>query len=300
MRPRVSVIIPAYGCTDFLADAITSVFAQSLNDLELLIVDDNEPTSTYREQTAAIVKSFLDQGRSIIYLQHDSNRNGAAARNTGISQSSGEFISFLDSDDLYATERLEQAVAKLEAAPEHVGGVYTGVEFRRGGKVYGFFRDMPAGNFLTETLACTFRLGTGSNLFLRRCVVEELGGFDEEFWRHQDLEFMVRFFQKYDLATIGPPLVVKNNENFNLPEFARLRQIKKQYLEKYRSVIKGLSEPERNQVIRSNYISLGELALKEGLRRESKECYGVALRHGAMALRDRTRRYALWLLSWLK
>lgn len=300
MNPKVSVIIPAYGRTDFLSDAIDSVFTQTLDNYELLIVDDNDPSSHYRAETTKIIERHRVVGREIIYLQHDCNRNGAAARNTGIRNSSGEFISFLDSDDCYFPTRLEQAVATLEREPEHVGGVYTGVEFRRRGKIFNVFKNMPAGNFLVETLACRFKLGTGSNLFLRRKVVERLEGFDESFWRHQDYEFMVRFFEKYDIATIGSELVIKNNENFNLPNFAKLLQIKSQYLVKYQKNIEALPKHEQSFVLRSNYTSLGELALMEGLRCESSEMYAIARHHGDLGLKNHMRRITLWLQSFLK
>lgn len=300
MNPKVSVIITAFGRTDFLSDAIESVFSQTLDDYELVIIDDNDPSSHYRVETTRIIELHRGAGRKIIYLQHDCNRNGAAARNTGIRNATGEYISFLDSDDCYFPTRLEQAVATLERESEHVGGVYTGVEFRRMGKVYGAFKNMPAGNFLVETLACTFRLGTGSNLFLRRNVVERLEGFDEAFWRHQDYEFMVRFFEKYDIATIGSKLVIKNNENFNLPHFSRLLQIKTQYLAKYQKIIEALPMHERSFVLRNNYLSLGELALMEGLRCESSEMYAIARQHGDLGMKNRIRRVALWLKSFIK
>lgn len=300
MNPKVSVIIPAYGRTDFLSDAIESVFSQTLDDYELVIVDDNDPSSDYRAETTKIIERHRVVGREIIYIKHDCNRNGAAARNTGIRNSSGEFISFLDSDDCYFPTRLEQAVTTLEREPEHVGGVYTGVEFRRRGKVFNAYQNMPAGNFLAETLACKFKLGTGSNLFLRRKVVERLEGFDESFWRHQDYEFMVRFFETYDITSIGSKLVIKNNENFNLPNFRKLLQIKIQYLQKYKKHIEALPKHERSFVLCSNYISLGELALMEGLRCESSEMYAIARQHGDLGLKNRIRRTILWLQSFLK
>jgi len=65
--------------------------------------------------------------------------------------------------------------------------------------------------------------GTGSNIFIRKSVVDELKGFDEAFLRHQDYEFLVRVFEKYTLEAIPEILVIKNNENLNLPDVNKNR-----------------------------------------------------------------------------
>lgn len=299
-NPRVSVIIPTYGRTDFLSAAIDSVYEQSFSDFELLVVDDNDPGNRFRNETKAIVDAHKAKGQKFIYVQHDKNRNGAAARNTGFQRSSGEFISFLDSDDEYLPDRLAIATAILEDASQNVGGVYTGVEFRRNKRTYNTYRDVRSGRFLAETLACKFMLGTGSNLFIRRSVLQELQGFDESFQRHQDYEFLVRFFQKYELAACEEVLVIKNNENFNLPCFSTISAVKENFFDKYRTVIKALSSEEQDYIFRCNYVSLAELALMEGLRTESKKMYTEASFHGKLNINDHMRRYALWALSWVR
>jgi glycosyltransferase involved in cell wall biosynthesis len=298
--PKVSVIIPTYGRTDFLSQAIDSAYEQTFTDFEILVVDDNDQDSLSRKKTKEIVDRHRAIGREMIYIQHERNRNGAVARNTGFRESSGKYISFLDADDMYYPTRLEEAVAIMDSADGNVGGVYTGVEFRRRGKTYAAFKEVRPGNFLVETLACQFKLGTGSNLFLRRSVVEELGGFDEAFWRHQDYEFMVRFFESYQLAATSAILVVKNNENFNLPEFSISLKIKEQFLRKYRSVIEALPKADQDYIIRSNYVWLGEMALREKRRCESGKMYRIADQCGGSGLREQFRRAVFWLASWLK
>lgn len=302
--PKVSVVMPTYGPTLHLSAAIASVRRQTWRNFELLIVDDNNPDTSFRRETEHIVTRHQEQGQGqgqdIIYIQHEKNRNGAAARNTGISRATGDYISFLDSDDIYDPRRLEVAVGLMGSAEDRIGGVYSGVEFRRGGKVYASHRDVEPGNFLLETLACKFLIGTGSNLFVRRSVVNALGGFDESFLRHQDYEFLVRLFSQFDLAASREILVIKNNENLNLPGFSKTLAIKEQYLEKFRSLIESLSPADRDYVMRSNYTWLGEHALREGLREESRAMYGVAGRYGKARARAHMRRAAFWVQSWLK
>jgi len=298
--PKVSVIIPAYGSTEFLPQAIDSVFNQTFADFELIVVDDNDPNTEYRAQTSRIISANKRAGRRIIYIQHERNKNGSAARNTGVFHSKGKFISFLDSDDFYHVKRLEAAVSIMDSADVSIGGVYTGVEFRRRGKTFCTHTDVSPGKYLVETLACKFMIGTGSNLFLKREVIEELGGFDEAFDRHQDYEFLVRFFQRYELAAIPEPLVIKNNENFNLPPFERMHDIKRQYLNKYKMVIESLTDDERGYVISKNYSWLGEMALRERKRAESSEMYRIAKRGGFLDKRDTVRRALFWAASWIR
>lgn len=297
--PIVSVIIPTFGPTTFLNQAIDSVFEQTFTDLEMIIVDDNGSGSPFRTETEEIVRRNQAQGREIIYIQHDENKNGAAARNSGILRSSGKYISFLDADDFYCPTHLEEAVAIMDRSTPNFGGVYAGVEFRRRGKTYGAFRNPLPGNFLVETLACTFKLGTGSNLFIRRNVIEELEGFDEAFWRHQDYEFMVRFFKKYDLAASNSVSVKKNNENLNLPNFPKSLDVKQKYIEKYRDLIETLPKSDQDYIIRSNYIWLGEMALRDDLRHESKRMYFIASQHGYIGIKNQVRRFILCIRSYL-
>ncbi|MBO6526349.1 glycosyltransferase family A protein [Erythrobacter sp.] len=300
MPPRISVIIPVYGPTLFLSRTIESVFQQTLEPCELILVDDNDPGTEFRRQTENIVKNYRAKGRDLVYIQHASNRNGAVARNTGVAAASGDYISFLDSDDFYMPDRLEILSEMLENSQKGIAGVYSGVEFRRRGKTYNKFSNARSGNFLVETLACKFMLGTGSNLFIRRDVIEELNGFDEAFWRTQDYEFLVRLFEKYALAGVPEILVVKNNENFNLPNFAKSLENREQYLAKYRSLIDEKDAPAQAYIIKSNYAFMGELALKEGLRQESRAMYKIASAKSALEPRDWMRRAALWTASWLR
>lgn len=297
--PRVSVVVTAFGSPLYLVDALNSVFSQTFTDVEVILVDDNDPNTVFRESTRKIVSQFALAGRHIIYLQHPRNLNGAAARNTGIDRSSGEYICFLDADDMYHPCHIQNSIQTMESQNTgSVGGVYSGVEFRRGGVRYGYFAKPVSGEFIVETLACRFRLGSGSNIFMKGKIIKELGGFDVNFRRHQDYEFMVRFFKKYELAASKNVTVIKNNENFNQPSFPEFLRIKKQYLNKYRQLIEELSKMDQDYIYRSNYVLLGEEALRAGRRRDSRRMYSLAHRYGRMSLTERSRRKLLWLASW--
>ena len=99
--PDVSVIIPTYDRSEFLRTAIASVLAQTLQDFEIIVVDDASADDTQE------VVGNLDDGR-IRYIRHEINKGVAATRNTGVLNSKGKYIAFLDDDDKWFPEKLTE------------------------------------------------------------------------------------------------------------------------------------------------------------------------------------------------
>lgn len=286
---KVSVIIPTFGDPSLLERAIQSVLTQTFEFKELIVVDDNDPQSEARRKTEAIVSSFDD----VIYIKHKKNLNGAAARNTGISFARGEYIAFLDADDEYDSKRLELCYEAISSNHGHFDGVYTGCVFYKHGQYYRSFSNVISGNHLKETLACSFNFCSGSNIFIRSSVIKELGGFDESFQRHQDYEFLVRFFEKHSILAIKQPLLLKNDDSPFLPNVRRIIQIKKQFLEKYSYLIGKLSNKDRQFIYGTHYYSICQLALEEG----EKETYKYYLKKSKnMKQLSLSRRIKLLLL----
>lgn len=293
----VSVIIPTYGLPTFLKKSIRSVINQTFNDWELIIVDDNNPDTEERWQTEQLLREFTDN--RIKYIQHPYNKNGAAARNTALRVAKGKYISFLDSDDEYLPARLEACVKIMNNADVNVAGVYTGCEFRRKGQSYRRYKKVKSGNFLVDTLACRFMFCTGSNIFVRKSVIEELNGFDESFLRHQDYEFLVRLFRTYTLIALPEILVIKNNENFNLPDIDKMKAVKKQYLNKFSDIIQKLDNNDRSFIFYANYISLAEQSLNRHNIKTAFAFYKLAINSRPMMMRDRIRKIFLIIKSYV-
>lgn len=298
MEPLVSVIIPTYGYPTFLYKTINSVLNQNYDDWELIVVDDNSSESENRKLTQDILNSFQDN--RIRYIKHPRNLNGAVARNTGIRESKGKYISFLDSDDEYLPDRLEKCVKIIESQDQEFAGVYTGCEFRQKGKTYNRYTNVKDGNYLVDTLACTFMFCSGSNIFVRREVVEEIHGFDESFSRHQDYEFLVRIFSRYSLKAIPEILVIKNNENVNLPDVNKMLDIKQQYLGKFSYIINTLSEADQNYIYHSNYISLAEQHQRQGNIMAANKLYNKASEYGRLTPPEWKRRILLPFLKFVR
>lgn len=295
----ISVIIPTYGHPEYLVNAIESVLNQTISNWELIIVDDNNPDSKSRKETEKICLKKAEQDKRITYIKHPYNKNGASARNTGIEAAKGEIISFLDSDDEYMPDRLEKCIRMLDNANKNVAGVYTGCEFKRGGKTYYRYKGVKSGRYLVQTLAGNFMFCTGSNIFVRKSVIEELNGFDVSFLRHQDYEFLVRLFNKYSLAAIPELLVIKNNEEFNAPDVIKMISIKRQYLEKYKHIISNLSMAEQNFIYHTHCISIAEQALSQKNNEISKKYYRKSKIYGSLTLRELFRKICLKLMLFI-
>jgi len=117
---RVSVVIPTFNRAWIIGEALQSVFAQTFRDFEVIVVDDGS-----RDNTAEVVKSFTDP--RLKYIKKEPNAGFAAACNTGIRAAAGEYISTLDSDDLWKPDKLEREVGFLDAHPE-VQAVFSDLE----------------------------------------------------------------------------------------------------------------------------------------------------------------------------
>ncbi len=113
--PTVSVIIPTYNRACFLCETLESVLAQTYQDFEILVVDDGST-----DDTEAVLAPYMSRIR---YFKQE-NAGPAIARNRGIFYSKGEYVAFLDSDDLWYAEKLEKQVKILDENPE-IGVVYT-------------------------------------------------------------------------------------------------------------------------------------------------------------------------------
>lgn len=289
----VSVIMPTYGYPQYLSQAIDSVLNQTFYDLELIVVDDNNPNTQNRIDTQNIINEQITRDRRVKYIQHPYNKNGSAARNTGLKAAKGKYIAFLDSDDIYMPERIEKCCNALESSSPKYSGVYTGCEFRQRGIHKSYFKKVESGNFLIQTLACNFMFCTGSNIFMKREVFSQLSGFDETFTRHQDYEFLVRYFQNYSLIGLNEVLVIKNNDNVNRPDVLKMIQIKRQYLSKYQSIIDSLPVNEKNYVLHSNYIAIAEQASMQGEKEISKEYYKKAKDCGRFTFSEQLRKLVI-------
>jgi len=190
---KVSVILPVYGSEKYIAEAVRSVLAQTFSNFELLIIDDGSP-----DRSVEICQQFTDPRIQIIQQQH---RGVSGARNTGIRYAKGEYLAFLDGDDLWLPEKLEKQVAHLDNSPK------VGLSFTRSAFVDETGKDlktyqMPQLTGITAGyLLSSNPVGNGSTPVVRQEVFqaigtitasEEVGYFDESLRRAEDIECWLR------------------------------------------------------------------------------------------------------------
>lgn len=246
-KDLVSVIIPTYKGAKALSRAIDSVLNQTYKNLEIIIVDDNVSSSDERIETEAVVSKYKEY-RNIHYIKHEKNMNGAAARNTGISYANGEYICFLDDDDLYLPTRIEKSVKKLDASSDY-DAVFTGVAITIGEKIKELRFVGKEEDFLFALFNNVGLFGTGSNLFLRKEAVTSINGFDTTFIRHQDVEFMLRFFMDHQATCIDEVLVVKStNGTNNQPEFFKYLKVKEKLFSDLSYILDRLSNEKKAKI----------------------------------------------------
>lgn len=266
-NPLVSVIITTYHNETYLPRAIESVLHQSYAPIELIVVDDNPPDSDARAKTEAVMVRYPQA----VYLRHPENRNGAAARNTGIRTAKGQYIAFLDNDDLYFSDHIESCVQALEANPGCNAVVCGVVKICR-----GLCWDLiPAaeGDLARKLLFRETALGTGSNLFVQAEAVRTIGGFDERFRRHQDVEFGLRYFAKNKACALKRVQIVKEMDGFsNVPNFQRFLETKQMLWHTFADTLAALTPDEQKRYYGSQYSSLLYTACKAGDKKQIAYC----------------------------
>lgn len=264
---KVSVIIPTYGGAKELERAICSVLNQTYKNIEVIVVDDNNPKTESRYNTERIVNLFKGDKR-LNYLKHEKNKNGAAARNTGIEYSSGKYICFLDDDDFYMPERIAVSVEILENNPEYDAILCNVMDCTDSG-LYGVLHEYKKnGHLKNELLSRDIIMGSGSNIFITHKAAINLGGFDVDFQRLQDDEFMVRFYRKYKAIALNKLMIIKaRNGVNNEPKLEKLYNSRNRFFEKYKDDISELNKEELYKFYNYHYTALlnSSYTLKDSL-----------------------------------
>lgn len=253
----ISVIIPTYSRPNNLIRAINSVINQTYKNTEIIVVDDNGLGSTFQKYTKELIQSYIDDN-SIIYIAHEKNLNGSAARNTGIKAAKGEYIAFLDDDDEFVSNKLELQLKELESLDSQWGGCYCNTELiSLKNKTSNIYPCIYSGNLTVGMLMETIFFNT-STLLIRRNVIEELNGFDESYQRHQDWEFLIRFFRKYKIKLVDPGVPLLKRYTDESQPFARINgakiyKLKSKFLDEFKNDIK--KNPESNDIMLHHWIS---------------------------------------------
>lgn len=191
----VSVVIPVYNAAAHLRETLDSILAQTYKNIEIVAVDDGSS-----DDSVAILQSYGDR----VVIVQQPNSGPAAARNRGVAEAKGEWIAFLDADDLWQPDKLEKQLLGMGDC----NWAYTDSIFMGGindGKRDSELSSKLSGNVLDELVCCNF-IGT-SSVMIRRDVFLNIGGFDQSLRSIQDWDLWMRIASKHPITYINEPLV---------------------------------------------------------------------------------------------
>lgn len=188
MSPCLSVVIPAYNVADFIVAAVRSALGQTWRDLEVIVVDDGSPDDTVSRL------ADIDDPRLCIVRQE--NRGLAGARNAGVLAARGQFLGFLDGDDLWYPQKAERQLAVMQAEPQ-IGitfshSAYIDVDGRETGQLLTSRLSEPN----LRNMILRNETGNGSTPIVRRECFEIAGLFNEAIRNGDEQEMWVRVLHR--------------------------------------------------------------------------------------------------------
>lgn len=199
-QQKVSVVIPAYNRAHTIKNAISSIQSQTYTDWEIIVVDDGST-----DDTCAVVTKMAKEDTRIKLVKHEKNRKAQAARNTGINSAQGEWIAFLDSDDEYLIDSIENRLKLAEK--EQVQVVHSECYIVKPGCEKEIYKIRPlSGNVYKEMLEKEGPVFP--SLLVKKQVLEQIGFLDEKIKAYQEWDTSIRLAKKNRFAFCSKPTFI--------------------------------------------------------------------------------------------
>lgn len=259
-KDLVSCIIPTYKRSDSLTRAINSVLNQTYRNVEVIVVDDNDPNDKYSLSVQKVLKKITDS--RVRYIQQKRHSNGAVARNVGIEEAQGEYIAFLDDDDEWLENKLELQIEKLKKYPEY-GGISCLYTYYKDGIPVRKCPPYTSDDLYKKVLDRSVAVCTPTLVFKRK-FLDKTSYFDESLIRHQDLQLLLDFLSKNKLLVLQKYLVLIHTEiGGNRPDLNRLIKIKAHFFTKMSRHFNNVDRKTRKRAYAAHYFEIIYLAAKE-------------------------------------
>ena len=199
MPPLISVIIPTFNRAAWIREAVDSVLAQTFQDFELLVVDDGSTDTT--------AEALGLYGDRLSYI-YQARQGVSAARNRGLETAAGEWLAFLDSDDLWLPQKLEVQVDFLNRNPQAEICQTEEIWIRHGRRVNPRKKHRkPSGDIFAPSLILC--LVSPSAVILKKRLLAEVGSFDRSLPACEDYDLWLRISSRRPVFLIEEPLVIK-------------------------------------------------------------------------------------------
>ena len=268
--PCCSIIIPAYNAIKYLPDTLESVLKQTFTDFEILIINDGSSDN--------VVEWFTNITDPGIKLISQSNQGVSAARNTGIAEAKGEYIAFLDADDLWSPTKLEKQLQCFANNPS-LGLVHTAMTLvdEKGNSLGRTFTSNVEGDAL-KLLLENNTIVTSSVIVRRNCLTT-VGEFNINLNSSEDWELWVRIASRYPIGLIKEPLVFYRQHPENTTKnWQMLEQDLYSIEQVFQSVPQELSYL-KNRTYANAKIYLAWKALQTGYSKQAADFRNQAVKH---------------------
>jgi len=281
-KPAVSVVIPVYERTDLLRESLDSVFAQTVDNWEAIVVADHRSA----DEILSLTSSYEDDRvRTII----DDSSGVSGARNAGIEAVNGEFIAFLDSDDVWHPTKLERQLRRFEHGSSDLAIVYTGFVHQELDGQQWERHPQVSGEVYLKQLEQDWIHPPSTVMVTRECL-ETVGTFDTSLPTREDYELWIRVTEQYSVGYVDEILVTKREQMDSLSkDFTKRIQGD---LAVYEDVRQRLENIDLNLIARNRIHSAHHLVI--GRDYESNGDRWKAIRHLSKAV----FRYPLQLNAW--
>jgi glycosyltransferase involved in cell wall biosynthesis len=261
----VSVIIPTYNRDGFLREAIESVLSQAYKQFELIVVDDGSTDTT---------GDLLQQYGTGLSVLHTSHRGPSAARNRGIAAARGEYIAFLDSDDVWLPDKLRAQMLFFQDHPEARVCQTEEIWIRSGVRVNPMKKHKKYSGWIFKQ-CLPLCMVSPSSVMIERSVFGRVGLFNETFLACEDYELWLRIAARYPIYLIDTPLIIKRGGHAD--QQSRLIPTLDQY--RIRALCKilesGILQPDQHRQALAELIKkcriYGSGCLKRGRRDEGEQ-----------------------------
>ncbi|KJH71121.1 glycosyltransferase family 2 protein [Aliterella atlantica] len=298
--PTISVVIPAYNAERTILKTIESVQKQTFLDLEIIVINNGST-----DRTLKLLQSIKDERMKVFSYRHD---EASVARNRGISHTVGEFIAFLDADDLWISDKLEMQLGVLQQHSE-AGVAYSWNYYFIDGREDTLIPYKPVfftGNVYTQLLVSNF-VANGSNILVRRKAIESVGGFDPTMQACEDWEFYIRLAACWQFVVVPKhQILYRQSANtmtskVELVEREALKLIEKAY---------QAAPPEYQYLKKQSLAWIYEYCTQQylkhsndliGINRARQKLWQAICLHPQILLEDYAQILIRWLIKkWLK
>jgi len=270
----VSVIVPVYNRAHLVTETVASILEQTYRNIEIILINDGST-----DDSLNVIQALQQEYPDVIRIVDQENQGQTIARNRGIKQARGQYIAFLDSDDLWVPDKLEQQIPLFD---EGVGLVYGGVEFiNECGETTGFdLCDSSVQGKIYPQLLVKNRM-TGGSVVVLRAALERVGVFDPEFKAAENWDLWLRICKEYQARLVNKAVVKYRLHQNNMSKDTLLMQDAKRQI-----MAKHCDKHSSDKLIaRYSRLAEADLFYKLGVYCFSREQFGEAIRNFLRVIR---------------